>query len=138
VRPQPPQIPCVRCLWARPRRRGRWRRWAAASRSDYRYAGKLANPTNDEYDFAKTGRQLGFEEVAGSNLDRHGMEDATREFGRKLEGADLALFFYAGHGLQVGGKNYLVPVAKLERAGDLALDAVDISAVLAQMEGRSA
>jgi uncharacterized caspase-like protein len=73
--------------------------------------------------------------VAGSNLDRHGMDDAIREFGRKLEGADLALFFYAGHGLQVGGKNYLVPVdAKLERAGDLALDAVDISTVLAQME----
>jgi hypothetical protein len=65
--------------------------------------------------------------VAGSNLDRHGMDDAIREFGRKLEGADLALFFYAGHGLQVGGKNYLVPVdAKLEPAGDLALDAVDI------------
>ena len=104
--------------------------------SDYRYAGKLANPTNDESDFAKTLRQLGFEVVAGSNLDRHGMDDAIREFGRKLEGADLALFFYAGHGLQVDGKNYLVPVdAKLERAGDLALDAVDISTVLAQMEG---
>ena len=44
-------------------------------------------------------------------------------------------FELAGHGLQVGGKNYLVPVdAKLERAGDLALDAVDISTVLAQME----
>jgi hypothetical protein len=71
---------------------------------------KLANPTNDESDFAKTLRQLGFEVVAGSNLDRHGMDDAIREFGRKLEGADLALFFYAGHGLQVGGKNYLVPV----------------------------
>jgi hypothetical protein len=40
--------------------------------SDYRYAGKLANPTNDESDFAKTLRQLGFEVVAGSNLDRHG------------------------------------------------------------------
>jgi uncharacterized caspase-like protein len=45
------------------------------------------------------------------------------------------LFFYAGHGLQVNGKNYLVPVdAKLERPGDLALDAVDIGNVLAQME----
>jgi uncharacterized caspase-like protein len=105
--------------------------------SDYRYAGKLANPTNDETDFAKSLRQLGFEVVAGSNLDRHGMDDAIREFGRKLEGADLALFFYAGHGLQVGGKNYLVPVdAKLERVGDLALDAVDIGTVLAQMESQ--
>ena len=63
------------------------------------------------------------------------MDDAIREFGRRLEGADLALFFYAGHGLQVGGKNYLVPVdAKLERPGDLALDAVEIGTVMAQME----
>jgi tetratricopeptide (TPR) repeat protein len=104
--------------------------------SDYHYAGKLANPTNDESDFATMLRQLGFEVVAGSNLDHHGMDNAIREFGRKLEGADLALFFYAGHGLQVGGKNYLVPVdAKLERVGDLTLDAVDINTVLAQMEG---
>jgi tetratricopeptide (TPR) repeat protein len=103
--------------------------------SEYRYAPRLANPTNDESDFANVLRQLGFDVVAGANLDRHGMDDAIREFGRKLDGADLALFFYAGHGLQVGGRNYLVPVdAKLERAGDLALDAVDISAVLAQME----
>jgi uncharacterized caspase-like protein len=63
------------------------------------------------------------------------MDDAVRTFGRKLEGADLALFFYAGHGLQVGGKNYLVPVdAKLERVGDHALDAVEIGTVMAQME----
>jgi tetratricopeptide (TPR) repeat protein len=103
--------------------------------SNYRYAGKLTNPTNDEADMAQALRKLGFEVVAGANLDRHGMDDAIREFGRKLEGADLALFFYAGHGLQVGGKNYLVPVdAKLERTGDLALDAVDISSVMAQME----
>jgi tetratricopeptide (TPR) repeat protein len=107
----------------------------AIGNSDYRYAPKLANPTNDESDFAQVLRRLGFDVVAGTNLDRHGMDDAIREFGRKLDGADLALFFYAGHGLQVGGRNYLVPVdAKLERAGDLALDAVDISTVLAQME----
>jgi uncharacterized caspase-like protein len=73
--------------------------------------------------------------VEGKNLDRRGMDEAIREFGRKLDGADLALFFYAGHGLQVNGKNYLVPIdARLERPGDLALDAVDIGNVLAQME----
>jgi tetratricopeptide (TPR) repeat protein len=102
---------------------------------NYRYAPKLANPINDETDFAGVLRQLGFDVVAGTDLDRHGMDDAVRAFGRKLEGADLALFFYAGHGLQVGGKNYLVPVdAKLERVGDLALDAVEIGTVMAQME----
>jgi uncharacterized caspase-like protein len=60
------------------------------------------------------------------------MEDRIREFGRKVERADLALLFYAGHGMQVGGKNYLVPIdAKLERTGDLTLDTIEI---LAQME----
>lgn len=101
----------------------------------YRYAPGLSNPTNDATDFAQTLRKLGFEVVEGTNLDRHGMDDAIRQFGRKLDGAELALFFYAGHGLQVGGKNYLVPVdAKLERSADLMLDAVDVSQVLAQME----
>ena len=62
-------------------------------------------------------------------------KDEIREFGRKLERADLALLFYAGHGMQVAGKNYLVPVdAKLERAGDLSLDTIEVSQILAQME----
>jgi uncharacterized caspase-like protein len=73
--------------------------------------------------------------VEGRDLDKRGMEDKVREFGRKLDRANLALFFYAGHGLQVGGKNYLVPIdAKLERAGDLSFDTLDVAQVLAQME----
>jgi Caspase domain len=102
---------------------------------EYRSATPLANPVNDATDMARALRQLGFDVVEGKNLDRRGMDDSIREFGRKLDGADLALFFYAGHGLQVNGKNYLVPIdAKLERPGDLVLDAVDIGNVLAQME----
>ena len=102
---------------------------------DYRVAGRLTNPANDASDMASVLRRLGFDVVEGRDLDRRAMDDAVREFGRKLERADLALFFYAGHGLQVAGKNYLVPVdAKLERAGDLALDTVDVATVLAQME----
>ena len=70
-----------------------------------------------------------------ADLDKRGMEDKAREFGCKLDKASLALFFYAGHGLQVAGKNYLVPVdAKLERAGDLSFEAIDVAQILAQME----
>jgi len=80
-------------------------------------------------------RKIGFEVVEGIDLTRAGMTDKIRDFSHKLEGADLALFFYAGHGLQVGGRNYLVPIdAKLDRPGDLALDTVDVAVVLAQME----
>jgi uncharacterized caspase-like protein len=102
---------------------------------DYRVANKLPNPANDATDIAAALRKLGFDVVEGKNLDRRGMDDAIRDFGRKLDRADLALFYYAGHGLQVEGKNYLVPVdARLERPGDLALDAVNLHVVLAQME----
>jgi uncharacterized caspase-like protein len=103
--------------------------------SAYRSAPALANPVNDATDMAAALRRLGFDVVEGKNLDRRGMDEALREFGRKLDRADLALFFYAGHGLQVAGKNYLVPIdATIERETDLSFDAVDVSVVLGQME----
>jgi uncharacterized caspase-like protein len=101
----------------------------------YRHATTLPNPGNDARDIARSLRGLGFDVVEGIDLEKHGMEAKIREFGRKLDRADLALFFYAGHGLQVADKNYLVPVdAKLERPGDLTLDTVTVDDVLAQME----
>ena len=101
----------------------------------YQHAVQLPNPSNDAADIAQALRKLRFDVVEGRDLDRHAMEDKIREFGRKVEGADLALLFYAGHGMQVGGKNYLVPVdAKLERTGDLSLDTIELGQILAQME----
>ena len=103
--------------------------------SAYRFAGKLLNPTNDATDMVLTLQKLHFEVVEGLDLDKRQMEEKLREFGRKLNRTDLALFFYAGHGMQVDGRNYLLPIdAKLERAGDLPLDTIDVSLVLAQME----
>jgi len=102
---------------------------------NYRFATKLGNPANDASDIAGALRKLGFEVVEGRDLDKRGIEDKLREFSRKLAGAKLALFFYAGHGMQVAGRNYLVPVdAKLEQPGDLRLDTIDIADVLSQME----
>jgi uncharacterized caspase-like protein len=101
----------------------------------YRHAAKLANPTNDATDMVQALRGLGFEVVQGRDLDKRAMEDTIREFGRKLDGADVALFFYAGHGMQVNGKNYLIPTdAQLERAGDLSFETVEVGQVLGQME----
>ena len=104
--------------------------------SKYLYANPLANPANDAADISLILRKLGFDVIEGRDLDRRGMEDKICEFGRKLEaGADLALLFYAGHGMQVGGRNYLIPVdAKLERSGDLTLDTIELGQILAQME----
>jgi uncharacterized caspase-like protein len=103
--------------------------------SAYRFAPVLPNPANDESDMVQVLRELNFDVIEGRDLDRRGTEDAIRKFGHKLNDADVALFFYSGHGLQVDGRNYLVPVdAKLERISDLTLDAIDVSMVLAQME----
>jgi tetratricopeptide (TPR) repeat protein len=103
--------------------------------ADYRHATRLANPVNDAGDVAAALRRLGFDVVEGRDLDKRAMEEKAREFGRKLDRAELALFFYAGHGLQVAGKNYLVPTdAKLERPGDLSFEAIEITQILAQME----
>ena len=102
---------------------------------NYRHATRLTNPVNDATDISAALRKLGFQVVEGLDLDKRGIEDKLREFGRKLAGARLALFFYAGHGMQVAGKNYIVPIdARLEQPGDLRLDTIDLSDVLAQME----
>jgi uncharacterized caspase-like protein len=101
----------------------------------YKSVAPLANPGNDAADMAAALRRIGFDVVEGRDLDKRGMETKIIEFSRKLDDANLALFFYAGHGLQVSGKNYLVPVdAKVERAADLSFETIDVSQVLAQME----
>jgi hypothetical protein len=95
----------------------------------------LSNPRNDAADIAATLRKLDFDVIDGHDLKRSEMENKIREFGRKIENTDLALFYYAGHGLQVTGRNYLVPVdAKLEREGDLSFEAIDVDVVLQQLE----
>jgi hypothetical protein len=102
---------------------------------NYQHSSQLKNPRNDASDVAAALRDIGFDVVEGFDLDRRGMEQKIRSFSDKLETSKLALFFYAGHGLQVDGRNYLVPIdAKLTRPGDLALDAIDIKVVLDQME----
>jgi len=103
--------------------------------SSYTHVPALANPHNDAADMAAMLKSLGFEVVEGTDLDQNGMRATVRRFGEALQGADVSLFFYAGHGMQVAGTNYLVPVdAKLAREGDLDFDAIRLDLVLAQME----
>jgi hypothetical protein len=121
-------------LLASPACAGRWVALVIGNGA-YVHSSKLANPVNDAGDVAQVLGRIGFEVVEGRDLDKRAMEEKILEFGRKLDGADVALFFYAGHGLQVAGQNYLVPTdAKLERAGDLTFETFDLRQVLAQME----
>jgi len=89
--------------------------------SNYKSAARMENPANDAADVAAALRQLGFHVLEANDLDKAGMDRIVRSFAAALSGAKVGLFFYAGHGLQVSGQNYLVPIdALLEN--DTALD----------------
>jgi len=103
--------------------------------SAYQNTPELKNPKNDGIDVAAALRRLGFEVFEGRDLDKRAMERLIRQFGVRLSGADLAVFFYAGHGVQIGGQNYLVPVdARLASEGDADFEGMALGLVLKQME----
>ena len=103
--------------------------------SAYVNAAPLRNPRNDAEDLAKKLEGLGFEVVGGFDLDSRGMRDKVREFGQKLRGAEVAMFFYAGHALQVNGRNFLAPVnTDIRHEGDLDFETIPMDFVQRQME----
>ena len=78
---------------------------------NYHAARKLTNPVNDATDMVAALKELGFEVVSGTDLTLKQMREKVREFGDKLkENGGVGLFYYAGHGIQVNGTNYLIPV----------------------------
>ncbi|HLG80168.1 MAG TPA: caspase family protein [Bradyrhizobium sp.] len=107
--------------------------------SAYKNVTPLDNPTRDAQLMAETLGNIGFTLVGGHaqlDLDKSAMDNAVQEFGRRLVGADVALFYYAGHGLQVAGFNYLVPIgANPTREADVDFQMVDANVVLRQMQG---
>jgi hypothetical protein len=78
---------------------------------------------------------LGFRVTLLKNVDRRSMEDSIRSFGRQLKHGGVGLFYFAGHGMQVEGRNYLIPVnARIESESDIKYEAVDAGFVLGKME----
>ena len=77
------------------------------------YAEKpLRNPVNDAELMQTTLQELGFDVSLLRNADRRGLLSGLRDFEAKARSADIALFFYAGHGTQIGGANYLIPITQ--------------------------
>jgi formylglycine-generating enzyme required for sulfatase activity len=99
---------------------------------------KLANPANDAELMAATLKKLGFQVNEVQDADLNQMKRAISDFGTRLGNAGptaVGLFFYAGHGLQISGNNYLIPLnARIEKSADADLEAVDASLILKQME----
>ena len=96
----------------------------------------LDNPSNDAADLAQALRRVGFEVIEQRDANREAMAKAVRDFSQRLRGADVALFFYAGHGLQMNGENYLLPVdARIETAADVRFNTINLSDIQQEMEG---
>ena len=95
----------------------------------------LTNPVNDARAISKALSDSGFTVILRENADQRVILGALREFGDKLRAGGTGLFYYAGHGMQIKGRNYLIPVgASIEREDEVAYSAVDAQAVLDKME----
>jgi hypothetical protein len=101
----------------------------------YSTAPPLKNPPNDARDMAATLRALGFDVTSGINANQREMKRLIREFGQKLKTGGSGLFYYAGHGVQSKGRNYLIPVdAEIQSEAEVEDSAVDASLVLNYMD----
>ena len=95
--------------------------------SKYVYAPTLPNPASDARLMAEVLRKAQFNVIEGVDLDYAGMRDRLNKFTEAAYEADTALIYYAGHGMQVNGRNYLVPVdAKLDSAAVLNFETIEL------------
>ena len=101
--------------------------------STYRVA-PLRNPANDAEDVARVLRELDFKVTLLKDASQRQMKDALREFGTQLRKGGVGLFYFAGHGVQSRGRNYLVPVgASIESEAEMEFEAIDANLVLSYM-----
>ncbi|MCI0392042.1 MAG: SUMF1/EgtB/PvdO family nonheme iron enzyme [Acidobacteria bacterium] len=97
--------------------------------------GPLRNPVNDARAIGNTLKSLGFDVTLLFDQNLRQMDEAVRTFGRKIKGGGIGLFYFAGHGVQVGGVNYLVPAgARVEKEQDMQFETLEIGKVTAEME----
>lgn len=99
--------------------------------SAYQHTVELANPKNDAEKISAQLKALGFEVIVGLDGDKATMEQSVRDFVRILPNSDVALFFYAGHAMQVNGANYLIPVdAKLADSTAVDFETINLASIL--------
>lgn len=101
-----------------------------------RYASSpLLNPVNDARAMREALQDVGFQVVLLENATIKQMSDAARNFGDKLQKGDVGLFFYAGHGIQIKGRNYLIPIdADIQREDEVSFNSFDAGRLLEKME----
>ena len=103
--------------------------------ADYKQGNTLSNPVNDAKAFSAALKELGFTVLTFLDADQKTLKVAMDEFGERLADFNVGLFYFAGHGLQVNGVNYMIPVdADLRVAQDVDYDCVDVGRLLGKME----
>ncbi len=104
--------------------------------SAYQAVTPLANSTNDSKDMAATFERLGFEVTLADDLTYDGMRRTLQDFSNKVHGTDMAVIYYAGHGIEIDHRNYLIPVdARLRTDRSVAFEAIPLDLVLASVDG---
>ncbi len=99
--------------------------------SDYEFVSNLTNPSNDAEDLAASFERLGFDVTMGVDMDYRKMRLALRDFAQTAENADVAVVYFAGHGVEIENTNYLIPVnAELKRDTDVEFEAIRLDAVV--------
>ena len=95
----------------------------------------LVNPRNDADDVSRVLKSTGFDVIDLRDASLSQMRSATRQFGEKLMSSDVGLVYYSGHGIEVNGRNYLIPVnADIKHSDEVADQALDVSLILAKMD----
>ena len=106
--------------------------------NDYKNVSALSNPTNDAGDLAVSLARLGFQVQRVSNGTFDAMRRGLLEFARSARGSEVAIVFYAGHGIEVGGENYLIPIdAELKADVDVDHEAIALKTILPLVENAS-
>jgi hypothetical protein len=112
------------------------KRWALViGNANYKAVGRLNNTLNDSREMRSTLTGLGFSVIGGDDLSDVEMKKAIKDFGQKLSQGGIGLFYYSGHGIQAGGRNYLIPIdaPDILKEEKLEFDTVDVNRVLAEM-----
>lgn len=104
--------------------------------SAYRFATPLANPSNDATRVAEKLRAIGFEVTLALDQDGQAFRVTLGEFSEAALGADLALFFYAGHGIEMSGRNFLIPIdSAMKSEATASFETVSLDQVLTAVQG---
>lgn len=119
-------------LWAQPYQK---RLALVVGNSNYENGGSLPNPVNDAKAISMALQSVGFEVMSYENVTQKELKMAINSFGQKLKGYEVGVFYYAGHGIQNKGMNYMIPVeADLQTEAQVEFDCVAADRVLAYMD----